>query len=289
MSGHRGCLSHPPPPPRPTGFGEWIRRMQTTDHDCPLDPPMEMRSMDDEFHNLANDIDVCTEQFMQLQTNMTTALDRYQGCRLVGIDAHMLGRMVHATIDIGLTIPQVEFLQQRVPDLRMMGNSMGEATQEIEPHVDDLLHPASDTMVNHLHDPKEENLLITPQLEACQLAQPHDEERGPVEPSMGERIIDEEFNNLADEIDVVTGSLMRLQKTMTTALERYAKCLLLNDRIYNLEMVVLARQHIGFDSQQMAYIERAIPNLVYMEKVTWEQWLEIKPHLENISESMANQ
>ena len=129
----------PPPAPRPIGFGEWIRRMQTTDPDCPLDPSTEMRSMDNEFHNLAYDIDVCTERFMQLQTNMTSALDRYQGCRMVGMDAHMLGRMVHAAIDIGLTIPQMEFLQERVPYLRHMENSMWEATQEIFPHLDDLL------------------------------------------------------------------------------------------------------------------------------------------------------
>ena len=66
--------------------------------------------MDDEFNKLANDIDVCMERFMQLQTNMTTTLDRYQWCGLDGMDAHMLGRLVHASIDIGLTIPQVEFL-----------------------------------------------------------------------------------------------------------------------------------------------------------------------------------
>ena len=106
---------------------------------------------------------------------------------------------------------------------------------------------------------------------------------------MGERTIDDEFNYLASEIDEVTSKFMRLQTTMTTTLERYTKYLLLSDRIYNLEMVVLASQHIGFDSQQKAYIERKIPDLVYMEKVTWEQSLEIKPHLENVFESMANQ
>ena len=72
-----------------------------------LDPPKVMRSMDDEFNNLANDIDECTGYFLRLQT---TALDRYQGCRLVGMHAHMLGRLVHVAINIGLTIPQVEFL-----------------------------------------------------------------------------------------------------------------------------------------------------------------------------------
>ena len=157
----------PSPAPRPTGFGEWIRRMQTADPDRPLDPTMEVRSMDDEFINLANDIDVCTERFMQLQTNLTTALDRYQGCRLVGMDAHMLGRLVHATIDIGLTIPQVEFLQQRVPDLYLIENSMWEAIQEILPHLDDLLHPDLEAMVNHVYDNTEENLPITALLEAC--------------------------------------------------------------------------------------------------------------------------
>ena len=106
---------------------------------------------------------------------------------------------------------------------------------------------------------------------------------------MGERTIDDEFNYLAKEIDIITGNFMRLQTSMTTALERYTGCLLLSDRIYNLERVVLVAQHIGFDSQQMAYIERKIPYLVLMEKVTWEQSLEIKPHLKNIFEMMANQ
>jgi hypothetical protein len=54
-------------------------------------------------------------------------------------------------------------------------------------------------------------------------------------------------------------------------------------------MVVIAAEHIGFDSQQKAYMESAIPDLAYMERVTWEQSREIKPHLENIFESMANQ
>ena len=85
-------------------------------------------------------------------------------------------------------------------------------------------------MVNHVYDNMEENLSITPLLEACQ-AQPYEEERGPMEPPMGERTIDEEFNYLAEEIDEVTGKFMRLQTTMTTALERHTKCLLLSDRI----------------------------------------------------------
>ena len=70
------------------------------------------------------------------------------------------------------------------------------------------------------------------------MAQPFDEESGPVEPTMGERTIDDEFNYLASEIDdsEVTGKFMRLQTTMTIALERYTKCLLLSDRIYKLEM-----------------------------------------------------
>jgi hypothetical protein len=217
--------------------------------------------MEDEFNNLAYDIDVCTERFMQLQTNMTTTLDRYQGCRLVGMDAHMLGRLVLATIDIGLTIPQVEILQQRLPDLYFIENVMWEATQAIELHLDDLLHLDPEAMVNHVYDNTEEKLPITPLLEACQIAQLFDEERGPVEPTMGERTIDDEFNYLASEIDEVIGKFMRLQTTMTIALERYTKCLLLSERIYNLEMMVLAAQHIGFDSQQMAFIESKITNL----------------------------
>ena len=209
-----------------------IHIRQTTDPDRPLDLPMEMRSMDDKFNNLAHDIDVCTEWFMQLQTNMTTALDRYiKGCRLVGMDAHMLGRLVLAIIDVGLTIPQVEILQQRLLDLYLIENDMWEATQSIEPHLDALLH---------LDLEAEENLPITPLLEACQIDQPIDEERGPVEPTMGESTIDDEFNYLASEIDEVTGQFMILQKTMTTALERYTRCIWLSGRIYDLEMVVLA-------------------------------------------------
>ena len=128
-----------------------------------------MRSMDDEFNNLAHDIDVCTDWFMQLQTNMTTALDRYKGCRLVGMNAHMLGRLVVVIINVGLTIPQVEILQQRLPDLYLIENVMWEAThwQAIEPHLDDLLHLDSEAMVNHVYDNTEENLPITPLLEAC--------------------------------------------------------------------------------------------------------------------------
>ena len=137
-------------------------------------------------------------------------------------------------------------------------------------------------MVNHVYDNTEENLPITPLLEACRMDQPFDEERGPVEPPMGERTIDNKFNYLAEEIDEVTRKFMRLETTMTTALERHTRCLLLNNRIYTLERVVLAAQHIGFDSQLMAYIESKIPDLVYTEKVTWEQYIEIKPHLENI-------
>ena len=152
---------------------------------------------------------------------------------------------------------------------------MWEATQEIKPHLDDLLHPDLETMVNHVYDNMEENLPITPLLEACRVDQPSHEERGAVEPPMGERAIDDEFIHLAKEINEVTNKFMRLQTTMTTAMERYTKCLLLNDRIYNLEKVVLAAQHIGFDSQLMGYIESKIPDLVYMEKVVWAQSLEI--------------
>ena len=250
--------------------------MQTwIDPDRPSNLPAEMRSLDDQFNNLVFDIDVCTERFMQLQTNMTTALDRYKGCCMVGMDAHMLGRLVLAIIDIGLTIQQVEKLQQRLLDLYLIDNDMWEATQAIEHHLDDLLHIDSEAMVNHVYDNMEENLPITPLLEACQIAQPVDEERGPVEPTMGECTIDDEFKYLASEIDEVTGQFMSLQKTMITTLERYTRCLLLSGRIYDLEMVVLAAEHIGFDSQQKAYIESKIPDLVYMENVTWEQSLEI--------------
>ena len=56
----------PSPAPPPTGFGELIARMQTADPDRPLHLPAEMRSLDDEFDNLVDDIDVCTQRFMQL-------------------------------------------------------------------------------------------------------------------------------------------------------------------------------------------------------------------------------
>jgi hypothetical protein len=65
--------------------------------------------------------------------------------------------------------------------------------------------------------------------------------------------------------------------------------LLLSDRIHRLCMLVVAAEHIGFDSQQKAYLGSTIPDLAYMEKVTWEQSQEIKPHLPNIFESMAKQ
>jgi hypothetical protein len=205
---------------------------------------MEMRSLDDEFNNLAYDIDVCTERFMRLQENMTNVLDRYKGCRLVGMDAHMLGRLAHYSVDIGLTLQQVEILQQRVPDLYLIENEMWEATQAIEPHLEDLLPRDSEDMVNHVYENTEENLPITPLLEACQIAEPIDSERRPVEPPVepteGERTIDVEFNYLASEINDVTREFMGLQRTMTTALQRYVGCLFLSHRIHHLCMVVIA-------------------------------------------------
>ena len=279
----------PPPAPQPTGFGEVIARMQTAKLERSLGFPMERRSMDDEFNNLASDIDVCMERFMQLQSFMTTALDRYKGCRLVGMDAHMLGRLVVYSADIGLTSPQVEALQQRLPDLHLIENDMWEATQAIEPHLDDLLRRDSEDMLNHVYDNTDENLPITPLLEACHIADPQNNEGDPVEPTMGERTIDDEFYYLASEIHDVTREFMGLQRTMTTALQRYTGTLLLGDRIHRLCMLVLAAEHIGFDSQQKAYLGSKIPDLAYMEKVTWEQSREIKPHLPNIFESMAKQ
>jgi hypothetical protein len=98
--------------------------MQTAELERPLGLPMERRSMDDEFNSLAYDIDVCMERFMRLQSIMTNALDRYKGCRLVGMDAHMLGRLVNYSVDIGLSTQQVEILQQRVLDLYLIENEM---------------------------------------------------------------------------------------------------------------------------------------------------------------------
>jgi hypothetical protein len=289
------CQDAPPnqassnPAPKPTGFGEMIARMQTAELERPSGLPMGSRSMDDEFNNLASDIDVCMARFMQLQAYMTTALDRYKGCRLVGMDAHMLGRLVVYSADIGLTIPQVEALQQRLPDLHLIENDMWEATQAIEPHLDALLRCESEDMLNHVHDSPDENLPITPLLEACHIADPHNDEGDPVEPTMGEHTIDDEFYYLVSEIQDVTREFMGLQRTMTTALQRYTGTILLCDRIHRLCMLVLAAEHIGFDSRQKAYLGSKIPDLDYMEKVTWEQSREIKPHLPNIFESMAKQ
>jgi hypothetical protein len=279
-----------PPAPQPNGFGELLERMQTADSDRPLGLAMETTSLDDEFNNLTFDIDVCTERFMQLQANMTDALDRYKGCRLVGMDAHVLGKLVLYSADIGLTIPQVEVLQQRLPDLHLIEkfNDMWEAIQAIEPHLDDLLHRDSEDMVKLVYDNTDENLPMTSLLEACQIAEPFHEEGGPVQPIIEERTIDDEFNYVASEIHEVTREFMRLQRTITTALQRYTSCLLLSDRIHHLCMVEIAAEHIGFDSQQKTYIESAIPELAYMEKITWQQSREIKPHLPNIFESMAN-
>ncbi len=125
--------------------------------------------------------------------------------------------------------------------------------------------------------------------EVYPFTQPIHEESGPVEPYPGEFSVDDEFNYLAEDIAEVTHDFMRIQKTMTTALDRYTRCILLSDRIYDLQNEVLAVQHIGFDSQQMAHIESMIPNLVYMEKGLWEQSLEIRPHLPNIFESMGKE
>lgn len=51
---------------------------------------------------------------------------------MVGMQAHMLGRLVHVAEHIGLTIPQVESLQQYIPYLYLMETIMWSATQEIE-------------------------------------------------------------------------------------------------------------------------------------------------------------
>jgi hypothetical protein len=92
---------------------------------------------------------------------------------------------------------------------------------------------------------------------------------------------------VATMIQDVTREFMGLQRTMTTALQRYTGTILLCDRIHHLCMLVLAAEHIGFDSRQKAYLGSKIPDLDYMEKATWEQSREIKPHLPNIFESMA--
>ena len=122
-----------PKAPRPTTFGEWIQRIKVAHPARPLCPPVEMRSVDDEFLNLVYDIDVCTERFMELQTTMTkdAALDEYEACRLVGMNAHMLSKLVDAATNIGLTVNQVELLQQRLPDLEFMENAMWKPLEKL--------------------------------------------------------------------------------------------------------------------------------------------------------------
>jgi hypothetical protein len=68
------------------------------------------------------------------------------------MQAHMLGRLVHVVEHIGLTIPQVESLQQHIPHLYLMEIVMWSTTQEIEPHLVYLLHPDLDMMVNHVNN-----------------------------------------------------------------------------------------------------------------------------------------
>ena len=137
--------------PPPTTFVEFLRKMQSPDPDAPLDPPMGELCIDDEFKFLAMQIDECTGYFLRLQKTMTTALERYEGCLLVGMQIHMLGRVVRAAEHIGLSVPQLEFIHHHIPDLWLMETIMWEALEEIEPHLEYLLHPNIDMMVNHVN------------------------------------------------------------------------------------------------------------------------------------------
>jgi hypothetical protein len=119
-------------------------------------------------------------------------------------------------------------------------------------------------------------------MEACRLDKACDEVDAHCEPLLGESAVDFEFRFLAVEIDALTANFMRLQRTMTTALERYTWCLLLCERLHDLKEVVIAAENIGFDSQQKAYIAGKIPDLLLMEDVVWYQSRQIKPHLENL-------
>ena len=103
-----------------TIFLEFLQKMQSTDLDAPLDPPMEVLCIDDEFSYLVSQIDEYMRYFLRLQKTMTTVLEKYQRYLLVGMQIYMRGRVVHVAEDTGLIVPQQVFIQHHFPNLWLM-------------------------------------------------------------------------------------------------------------------------------------------------------------------------
>lgn len=55
-------------------------------------------------------------------------------CILVGMQAHMLWKVVRVAKHIGLAVPQLEFVQRHIQDLCFMETNMWEAAHEIQTH-----------------------------------------------------------------------------------------------------------------------------------------------------------
>jgi len=124
---------------------------------CPQDkteapPPLEMIIVDDKLNFLAKEIDKSTRIFLRVQKTMTTTLNIYYGCLWNGMQAHMLEKMVPVAEHIGLTISQLEFVQQYIQYLCFMETIMWETTPENQPHLEYLLHPNIDMMVTYVND-----------------------------------------------------------------------------------------------------------------------------------------
>jgi hypothetical protein len=68
------------------------------------------------------------------------------------MQAHMLEKMVPVAEHIGLTISQLEFVQQYIQYLCFMETIMWETTPENQPHLEYLLHPNIDMMVTYVND-----------------------------------------------------------------------------------------------------------------------------------------
>ena len=93
-----------------TTFLEFFGEMQSADPDAPLDPPNGSVMYWRHVNYFVVHIDECTWYFLRLQKSTTIALERYHGCLLVGMQIHMLGRVVPANEHIGLIVPQLEFI-----------------------------------------------------------------------------------------------------------------------------------------------------------------------------------
>jgi hypothetical protein len=61
---------------------------------------------------------------------MTITLKRYYGCLMVGMQAHMLGKVVLASEHVGLAISQLHCVQWHIQDLCLMETIMWEANEE---------------------------------------------------------------------------------------------------------------------------------------------------------------